>query len=64
MIVAANHENLALIQLMLEMQADCFLVDQNGWTVLHAACFASRDDIIELLFAESHIDVAAKNDDG
>lgn len=63
-ISAANHGNAALVKYLLELKADCFVADMNGWTVLHAACFAKRDDIVDDLLNESHIDVTAKNEDG
>jgi ankyrin repeat protein len=63
-ILAANHGNAALVKYLLELKADCFVADMNGWTVLHAACFAKRDDIVDDLLNESHIDVSAKNEDG
>jgi ankyrin repeat protein len=63
-IAAANAGNAALVKYLLEQKADLFLADKNGWTVLHAGCFSKRDDIVEVLLNESHIDVAAKNEDG
>lgn len=35
--------------------------DRNGWTALHAACFAKCDEIVLRLLKETHVDVAAKN---
>jgi ankyrin repeat protein len=39
LLAAANIGNAALVDLLLTHQADCFVADSNGWTVLSIIVF-------------------------
>ena len=60
---AASGGHVNVVRYLLRCKADCYLQDERGWTALHCAAFENRDDVMEELCKQRHIDFSATNED-